>query len=52
MSETRRESGANEAAQQVKKIEANVKSAPDSWAKKQETIEQVQALKSTVEKQG
>ncbi|MFF3062615.1 hypothetical protein [Streptomyces sp. NPDC057909] len=40
-----------DAAEKVKKIESNIKSAPEDWSKKQETTELLRDLKSTVEQQ-
>ncbi|MFD4242101.1 hypothetical protein ACFWP3_10945 [Streptomyces sp. NPDC058525] len=43
--------GMQDAAEKVKKIEANIKSAPEGWSKKQETTELLRELKTTVEQQ-
>ncbi|MFE5549692.1 hypothetical protein ACFQ71_38670 [Streptomyces sp. NPDC056534] len=43
--------GMQDAAEKVRKIESNVKSAPAEWSKKQETTELLRELKSTVEQQ-
>ncbi|MFE9934572.1 hypothetical protein [Streptomyces sp. NPDC005533] len=40
-----------DAAEQVRKIESNIKSAPEDWSKKRETAELVRELKMTVEQQ-
>ncbi|MFJ4866643.1 MULTISPECIES: hypothetical protein [unclassified Streptomyces] len=43
--------GMQDAVEKVKKIESNLKSAPENWNKKQETTELLRDLKSTVEQQ-
>ncbi|MFJ4866099.1 MULTISPECIES: hypothetical protein [unclassified Streptomyces] len=43
--------GMQDAAEKVKKIESNIKSAPEDWSKKQETTELLRELKTTVEQQ-
>ncbi|MCX4775352.1 hypothetical protein [Streptomyces sp. NBC_01264] len=43
--------GMQDAAEQVRKIESNIKSAPEDWSKKRETTELLRELKSTVEQQ-
>lgn len=48
MTEMRREFG-GDPAQQVQKLEKNIKSAPDNWNKKQESLQQIQEIKQAVQ---